>query len=249
MLDTLIDLDSQLLLFFNSFHTPFLDRFMMLFTGRFIWAPMYALILLLFFKKYNPLRAGVFAVMLVAAIALTDQTCATVLRPIFERLRPSNLNNPLSEFVTVVDGYRGGRYGFPSCHAATSFALAIFLSLVVRRRGFSLVIFGWAMLNSYSRMYLGVHYPGDILVGATIGSAYGFICHRLALLTAMRLIKRRDIDNSDQKLIGRSLAMPETFSSLIPDMTITIRVRDVIVAAAMATTVFIGFTALIYMFL
>lgn len=168
MLDTLIDLDSQLLLFLNSFHTPFLDRFMMLFTGRFIWAPMYALILLLFFKKYNPLRAGVFVVMLVAAIALTDQTCATVLRPIFERLRPSNLNNPLSEFVTVVDGYRGGRYGFPSCHAANSFALAIFLSLVVRRRGFTLVIFGWAMLNSYSRMYLGVHYPGDILVGATI---------------------------------------------------------------------------------
>lgn len=245
MLDTLIDLDSQLLLFLNSFHTPFLDRFMMLFTGRFIWAPMYALILLLFFKKYNPLRAGVFVVMLVAAIALTDQTCATVLRPIFERL----LNNPLSEFVTVVDGYRGGRYGFPSCHAANSFALAIFLSLVVRRRGFTLVIFGWAMLNSYSRMYLGVHYPGDILVGATIGSFYGFICHRLAQLTAMRLIKRRDIDNSDQKLIGRSLAMPGTFSPLIPDMTITIRVRDVIVAAAMATTVFIGFTSLLSIFL
>lgn len=105
------------------------------------------------------------------------------------------------------------------------------------------------MLNSYSRMYLGVHYPGDILVGATIGSFYGFICHRLAQLTAMRLIKRHDIDNSDQKLIGRSLAMPGTFSPLIPDMTITIRVRDVIVAAAMATTVFIGFTSLLSIFL
>lgn len=249
MLDTLINLDSQLLLFFNSFHTPFLDRFMMLFTGRFIWAPMYALILLLFFKKYHPLRAGVFVIMLVAAIALSDQTCATVLRPIFERLRPSNLNNPLSEFVTVVDGYRGGRYGFPSCHAANSFALAVFLSLVVRRRVFSFVIFAWAILNSYSRMYLGVHYPGDILVGAAIGSAYGFICYRLARLLAARLIKRRDIDNSDQKLISRSLAMPETFSSLIPDMTITIRVRAVIIAAAMATTILIGFTALFDIFL
>ncbi len=249
MLDTLIDLDSQLLLFFNSFHTPFLDRFMMLFTSRFIWAPMYALILLLFFKKYNPLRAGVFVVMLVAAIALTDQTCATLLRPMFERLRPSNLANPLSESVNIVDGYRGGRYGFPSCHAANSFALAIFLSLVVRRRGFTLVIFGWAALNSYSRMYLGVHYPGDILVGASIGSAFGYVCYRVAKLTALRLIKRRDIDNSDRIIIGRSVAMPESFSPLLSEMSFTIRVRDVIVAAAMATTVFIGFTSLLSIFL
>lgn len=249
MLDTLIDIDSQLLLFLNSFHSPFLDRFMQLFTGRFIWAPMYALILLLFFKKYHPMRAGVFTVMLVAAIALTDQTCATLLRPMFERMRPSNLDNPLSEFVTVVDGYRGGRYGFPSCHAANSFALAMFLSLVARRRGFTIFIFGWAILNSYSRMYLGVHYPGDIIVGAAIGSSYGLICQRGAKAIAMRLIKRHDVDNSDQKIVGRSFAMPDSFPSMIPDVSITIRVRDVIFAAAIVTTAFIILSSLFSIYL
>lgn len=89
------------------------------------------------------------------------------------RLRPSNPENPLSEMVHIVGGYRGGSYGFPSCHAANSFALASFLTLLFANRKLSLFIFAWAVLNSYSRVYLGVHYPGDLLVGAIIGTAAG----------------------------------------------------------------------------
>lgn len=89
------------------------------------------------------------------------------------RLRPSNPENPLSEMVHIVGGYRGGSYGFPSCHAANSFALASFLILLFANRKLSLFIFAWAVLNSYSRVYLGVHYPGDLLVGAIIGTAAG----------------------------------------------------------------------------
>lgn len=89
------------------------------------------------------------------------------------RLRPSNPANPLSEMVHIVGGYRGGSYGFPSCHAANSFALASFLILLFANRKLSLFIFAWAVLNSYSRVYLGVHYPGDLLVGAIIGTAAG----------------------------------------------------------------------------
>lgn len=88
-------------------------------------------------------------------------------------LRPSNPENPLSEMVHIVGGYRGGSYGFPSCHAANSFALASFLILLFANRKLSLFIFVWAVLNSYSRVYLGVHYPGDLLVGAIIGTAAG----------------------------------------------------------------------------
>lgn len=86
---------------------------------------------------------------------------------------PSNPENPLSEMVHIVGGYRGGSYGFPSCHAANSFALASFLTLLFANRKLSLFIFAWAVLNSYSRVYLGVHYPGDLLVGAIIGTAAG----------------------------------------------------------------------------
>lgn len=86
---------------------------------------------------------------------------------------PSNPENPLSEMVHIVGGYRGGSYGFPSCHAANSFALASFLILLFANRKLSLFIFAWAVLNSYSRVYLGVHYPGDLLVGAIIGTAAG----------------------------------------------------------------------------
>ena len=177
MLETLQNIDSQLLLFFNGFHTPFLDHFMTLFTGKYIWVPMYAAILPILFKKFRPGMAVMLILGIVAAVALSDQTCATLLRPYFQRLRPSNLENPLSAFVTVVDGYRGGPYGFPSCHAANSFALAAFLCLVVRRKAFRAFIIIWAVINCYTRMYLGVHYPGDILFGAAIGSAYGVACY------------------------------------------------------------------------
>lgn len=100
-------------------------------------------------------------------------SCATLIRPEVCRLRPSNPENPLSEMVHIVGGYRGGSYGFPSCHAANSFALASFLTLLFANRKLSLFIFAWAVLNSYSRVYLGVHYPGDLLVGAIIGTAVG----------------------------------------------------------------------------
>lgn len=88
---------------------------------------------------------------------------------------PSNPENPLSEMVHIVGGYRGGSYGFPSCHAANSFALASFLTLLFANRKLSLFIFAWAVLNSYSRVYLGVHYPGDLLVGAIIGTVAGLV--------------------------------------------------------------------------
>lgn len=181
MFDILSQVDSDIFLFFNNgLRSPFADRLMMLFTGRFVWIPMYVAVLLVFARSGSCRNMAVLTVALVAAVAVTDQTCATFIRPMVERMRPSNLSNPLSAYAMVVDGYRGGAYGFPSCHAANSFALAVFLVLAVRRRAFSFFIVGWAFLNSYSRLYLGVHYPGDLLVGALIGSASGWMCYAFA---------------------------------------------------------------------
>lgn len=95
MIEYLNQLDASILLFFNGMHSPFFDKFMMLCTGKFIWIPMYATILFILFKSFKPKLVLVYAIALGVAIALTDQTCASIIRPVVERLRPSNPGNPL----------------------------------------------------------------------------------------------------------------------------------------------------------
>lgn len=197
MIDFLEDLDSRLFLFFNDgMRMTFLDKTMMLYTGRYIWIPMYAAILLVFLRSQRWSTAAVLTFACVAAVAVTDQVCAGLIRPLVERLRPSNVANPLSEYVHIVDNYRGGMYGFPSCHAANSFALTVFMSCLVRKRGFVAFMLLWAVINSYSRLYIGVHYPGDILVGVIIGSLIGYICYAVVarISKAYGLIDRAKIN-------------------------------------------------------
>lgn len=129
MIEFLNNLDTSIFLAVNGAHSPFFDTFMTMFTGRFIWIPMYAMVLWILFKSCRWQTATAYLVALVCAILLTDQTCASVIRPAVERLRPSNLENTLSDYAYIVNGYRGGSYGFPSCHAANSFALAVVGSL------------------------------------------------------------------------------------------------------------------------
>lgn len=216
MTEFLNEIDTSIFLAINGAHSPFFDSFMTLFTGRFIWIPMYAMVLWILFRNRPRVAAVIYLLMLVAAIAITDQFCASVIRPAVERMRPSNPHNALSQFAYIVNEYRGGSYGFPSCHAANSFALASFLSLLVRRRGFSVFIVSWALLNSYSRLYLGVHYPGDLMAGALIGTAAGLLCcfaaGRLASLASPRAGLPASPDNCagthPQSFIGNILSAP-----------------------------------------
>lgn len=181
MTEAIQNLDASIFLFFNSAHCSFFDSFMSLYSGRFIWIPTYAALLFVMLRRYPLAKVLCLLVGIALSITLADQLCASVIRPVFERLRPSNLANPLSEFTHIVNGYRGGSYGFPSCHAANSFALAVFAASMLRQRSFTVFIIIWAVINCYSRIYLGVHYPGDLLVGAIIGSAIGYLCCRAAL--------------------------------------------------------------------
>lgn len=175
----LSDIDARLLLIVNGAHSPFFDSVMWCISGRWIWVPFYAVLAYLLFRRMSWKRASICLVTIGLIILAADQTCATLIRPEIGRLRPANLNNPLSSFVHVVNGYRGGIYGFPSCHAANTFALAVFMSLVIRHKWFTVMMFSWAFVVSYSRMYLGVHYFGDLFCGATIGSLFAVLFYYL----------------------------------------------------------------------
>ncbi|MCM1029094.1 MAG: phosphatase PAP2 family protein [Pseudoflavonifractor sp.] len=236
-------IDSQLLLLANSCHSDWADQFMMMFTGRFIWVPMYVALAFIVARYFKPRKAIVVLIGVGVAIAMADQTCATLIRPIVARLRPSNPDNPLSAFVTVVNGYRGGSYGFPSCHAANSFALVAFMSLLVPRRRLIFFMIGWAVVNSYSRLYLGVHYPGDLLAGALVGAA----CGTLAAM-ATRLIIGMPLPHpaNGEVLQSHPRHLPITPSALriAPVAGLTMSVSDIAPAVGFATIFIIAAIAL-----
>lgn len=187
MIDQLLELNDRVLLTINSAHTGFLDSFMMIATNRWTWVPLYVAAFVYLIYRFGWLRAVSVLAVAGLTIAAVDQLCGSLIRDSLQILRPSNPDNPLSAQIQIVDGYRGGRYGFPSCHAANCTALMMVLGAVMRRRWAWLVLAAYVLLNCYSRLYLGVHYPSDILAGGALGALIGYAMGRLALYIMRRL--------------------------------------------------------------
>lgn len=197
MIDYLIQTDTDVFLWLNSMHNLFWDIVMKMASGKIIWGALYLALVYALWRAYGWRVAIVTLISAALCVLVADQITASLMRPYFARLRPANLENPISPLVHIVDGYRAGRYGFPSSHASNTFAIATFLSLVFHRKRFTLFIFLWALLNCYSRIYLGVHYTGDILVGLIIGSLIGGIIFVLFRATARKLGFYNEIRNGD----------------------------------------------------
>ncbi|CAN5919365.1 lipid A 4'-phosphatase [soil metagenome] len=182
MIEQLAEWDREWFIFFNSYHHPFWDTFMTYMSSRIFWVPMYMVILsylIYFYRRQSILMIGAILV----AVSLADLISYRFFKPYFGRLRPC-YDESLAEVIHIVDGC-GGRFGFLSSHAATTFAFAATLCLLLDRRywvykGFILL---WASVISFSRIYLGVHYPGDVLAGALLGILLGLLAtyfYRLA---------------------------------------------------------------------
>lgn len=176
--------DEELLLVINCLHTQLLDQIMWILSDKLVWIPFYILLAILMYRRIGARRTLIALLCIALTITAADQLCASLIRPMVARLRPTNPENPISGLVHVVNGYRGGSYGFPSCHAANTFALAMFLSLVFRRRMATAGMFMWAAIVSYSRIYLGVHYPSDVLAGLIVGCSLAAIFFTLHLAIA-----------------------------------------------------------------
>ena len=190
----LIEADKSLLIWLNARHAEWLDGFMFAATGTVFWMPFYFLLIYLFFKHLDN-KAWVVLGCIALTILVSDQLTSSVLKPLTERLRPSHepsLTGLLHLFKTENGNfYRGGKFGFPSSHASNAFGVAVFAWLALRNHigWIGWLTFPLALTISYTRIYLGVHYPSDIVCGAILGATLGFGSWKFVFLRTEKFFK------------------------------------------------------------
>lgn len=171
MIDFLQNIDDSILLAINGCHAPWADWLMFRWTKTAIWIPLYVVLATLAVRQMG-WRKGIFLVMLAGVmIGVNDQLATQLIKPGVARMRPANVDNPINTLLHLVNNYRCGKAwgSFPSSHASNTIALALLLGRALRGRIILTLLIVWSLINCYSRLYLGVHYPSDILGGLTIG--------------------------------------------------------------------------------
>ncbi|MBC6367415.1 phosphatase PAP2 family protein [Algoriphagus sp. AK58] len=173
MIETVKKIDEELFLWLNSFHSDFLDPIIFQMTETVTWIPLY-LFLIYKIYRYDPKNSWWVFGGVMLTILIADQVTSGLMKPFFERLRPCH--DPRWEEVIHNYGRCGGLYGFVSSHAANTFGLAVFLNLKMKGKLKGLPwLFLYALVVSYTRIYLGVHYPWDIFLGAIMGTLAAWV--------------------------------------------------------------------------
>lgn len=180
------NLDRHMLLAINSLNSPFFDNVMYAISGKLIWAPLYLAILIYLGFGYRR-KFLVILIFIVLLITLSDQISVQLFKNIFHRLRPCH-DPSLAGMIHLVRGHCGGLYGFVSSHASNSFAIAFLSMKLIKKKWYGTGMMIWALVICYSRVYLGVHYPGDVICGALLGALIGLGVYRLYEITDRKIL-------------------------------------------------------------
>lgn len=188
-MQTLTDIDRSILAFFNGSDSLFVDNLAVILTSGLTWIPLYLSLLYVVIKNNETMKQIMLVIgCVILSIVLSDGVADFIAKPMVERLRPSN--DPLIKYtVNVVEGIRGNSYSFFSAHASNTFCIAMFFSLLVRNKVFVVTIVSWSLINCWTRMYLGLHYPSDILVGLIWGGVSGSLAYYIYIKSYLRIYK------------------------------------------------------------
>lgn len=176
-IQTILAFDRDLLLAMNGSESLFIDNWMMMLTCGFTWIPLYIALLYIVIKNNETMTQILLIVgCSLLCVVLADGVADFIVKPLVGRWRPSN--DPIIKYaVQVVDGMRGSDYGFFSAHAANTFSIALFFCLLVRSKLLSVSLVIWSLVNCYTRIYLGLHYPLDIMCGLLWGAVVGVLAY------------------------------------------------------------------------
>ena len=197
MVDQILQWDTEAFIYLNSLGTTTWDPFWLAYTSRFIWIPFYAVLLYLIFKQM-PLKAFLTTIVVVALMILVTDQITNLFKNGFHRLRPCHLAE-IMDGMRLVKSHCGGQYGFFSGHASNTMAAAFFIGLTLKKRFKYLlyILIIWAILMAYSRVYIGVHYPLDVLLGMLFGTITGTLFYKLNVY----LINRFNFNTKNQATI------------------------------------------------
>ena len=176
---TIQNIDFQVLQWFNGSNNVILDQLALVLTSGFTWIPLYVVLFIVVMRNNETMmQIGLVVGAALLCILFADGFSDGIIKPLAERWRPSN--DPLVKYsVQVVDNLRMKDYSFCSAHAANTMSIAVFFSLLVRSRMLTITMIVWSLVNCWTRLYLGVHYPLDIATGLLLGSVVGFLIYLL----------------------------------------------------------------------